>query len=179
MWRSGLLSLVAGLHDLALARRLDVADDRRPHPRDPDLLGHRPALARPRVPPRRRAGDARGNDDAADRQARQGALRALARAGEDDINGLLAIHADPELRALHEDWLPTRRPRQRGQITADRAMAEAKLADAETIEDAVDWLNRGERLVALSDRALIGMIARLPRRAALASAAQESARAAE
>jgi membrane glycosyltransferase len=105
--------------------------------------------------------------------------RALARAGEDDINGLIAIHVDPELRALHENWLPTRRPRQRGQISADRALAEAKIADAETIEDAVAWLNRGERLVALSDRALIGMIARLPSRAALASAAQESARAAE
>ena len=58
-------------------------------------------------------------------------------------------------------------------------MAEAKIADAETIEDAVNWLNRGERLVALSDRALIGMIARLPRRAALAAAAQRTPRAAE
>ena len=105
--------------------------------------------------------------------------RTLARAGEDDVNGLLAIHADPELRELHEDWLPTRRPRQRGQISADRALAEAKIADAETIEDAVNWLNRGERLVALSDRALIGMVARLPRRAELMAAAQRTARAAE
>lgn len=105
--------------------------------------------------------------------------KALARAAEDDVNGLLALHADPELRALHESWLPTRRPRQRGQISADRALAETKIADAETIEDAVNWLNRGERLVALSDRALIGMIARLPRRAAQAAAAQRTPRAAE
>ncbi|MBM3654402.1 MAG: glucan biosynthesis glucosyltransferase H, partial [Alphaproteobacteria bacterium] len=84
-----------------------------------------------------------------------------------------------ELLELHEDWLPTRRPRQRGQISADRALAEAKIADAETIEDAVNWLNRGERLVALSDRALIGMVARLPRRAELARAAQRTAHAAE
>jgi membrane glycosyltransferase len=90
--------------------------------------------------------------------------KVLARAGEDETNGLLAIHGDPELRELHEAWLPARRPRQRGQITADRAVAEAKLADAETIEDAVQWLNRGERLVALGDRALISMAARLPRR---------------
>jgi membrane glycosyltransferase len=89
----------------------------------------------------------------------------LARADEDEVNGLLAIHGDPELRELHEAWLPARRPRQRGQITADRAVAEAKLADAETIEDAVQWLNRGERLVTLGDRALISMAARLPRRA--------------
>jgi membrane glycosyltransferase len=102
--------------------------------------------------------------------------KALARAEEDDVNGLLAVHGSPELRTLHEDWLPARKPRQRGVISADRAMAEAKIADAETIEDAVAWLNRGERLVALSDRALIGMVARLPRRE---QATPERARAAE
>ena len=90
--------------------------------------------------------------------------KALARADEDEINGLIAIHADPELRALHEAWLPQRKPRQRGVVTADRAVAEAKIADAESIEDVTQWLNRGERLVALSDRALIAMIARLPKR---------------
>ena len=102
--------------------------------------------------------------------------KALARAEEDDVNGLLALHGSPELLRLHEDWLPARKPRQRGVISADRAMAEAKIADAETIEDAVAWLNRGERLVALSDRALIGMVARLPRRD---QNAPERARAAE
>lgn len=102
--------------------------------------------------------------------------KALARAAEDEVNGLLAVHGSPELRTLHEDWLPARKPRQRGVISADRAMAEAKIADAETIEDAVAWLNRGERLVALSDRALIGMVARLPRRE---PATPEHARAAE
>ncbi|WP_036283165.1 glucans biosynthesis glucosyltransferase MdoH [Methylocystis sp. ATCC 49242] len=102
--------------------------------------------------------------------------KALARADEDEVNGIVAIHADPELRALHEAWLPMRKPRQRGVVTADRAVAEAKIADAETIEDAVAWLNRGERLVALSDRALIGMIARLPRKA---DKQAETARAAE
>ncbi|WP_363349610.1 glucans biosynthesis glucosyltransferase MdoH [Methylocystis echinoides] len=102
--------------------------------------------------------------------------KALGRAEEDEVNGLTALHADPELRALHEAWLPTRKPRQRGAITADRAVAEAKIADAETIEDVVAWLNRGERLVALSDRALIAMIARLPSKAEKQAA---SARAAE
>ncbi len=99
--------------------------------------------------------------------------KVLARAGEDEVNGLLAIHGDPELRALHEAWLPARKPRQRGQITADRAVAEAKLADAETIEDAVQWLNRGERLVTLGDRALLSMVARLPGRAKPEAAAAE------
>ncbi|HYA80119.1 MAG TPA: glucans biosynthesis glucosyltransferase MdoH [Methylocystis sp.] len=90
--------------------------------------------------------------------------KTLARTGDDDQNGVEAIHADPELRELHEEWLPERKPRPRGQTTADRALAEAKLADAESIEDAVQWLNSGERLVALGDRALLSMIARLPRR---------------
>jgi membrane glycosyltransferase len=97
--------------------------------------------------------------------------KSLQRANEDEINGLQAIHADPELRELHESWLPARKSRQKGQITADRAVAEAKLADADTIEDAIAWLNRGERLVALSDRALLSMIARLPSRAKAAAAA--------
>jgi membrane glycosyltransferase len=92
--------------------------------------------------------------------------RVLARAKEDDVNGLVAIHAHPDLRALHEAWLPARKARPRGQITADRALAETKLADAETIEDAVEWLNRGERVVVLSDRALISVLARLPHREA-------------
>lgn len=102
--------------------------------------------------------------------------KSLARAEEDEVNGVLAIHADPELRDAHESWLPIRKPRQRGVISADRAIAEAKLADAETIDDAVQWLNRGERSVALSDRALIGMIARLPKRL---QATAENPRAAE
>ena len=41
-------------------------------------------------------------------------------------------------------------------------MAEAKLSDALTIDDAVKWLQRKERMVLLHDRALIGLLARLP-----------------
>ncbi len=103
--------------------------------------------------------------------------KALGRSGEDEVNGLVALHSDAELRALHEAWLPSRKPRQRGSVTADRAVAEAKIADAETLEEVVSWLNRGERLVTLSDRALIAMIARLPRKADRQQS--ESARAAE
>ena len=101
--------------------------------------------------------------------------KSLQRSGEDEASGLQAIHDDPQLRELHERWLPARKPRQRGQISADRALAETKLAEAETIEDAVEWLNRGERLVALSDRALIGVLARLPSRKELAAKPAEAA----
>ena len=41
-------------------------------------------------------------------------------------------------------------------------MAEAKLNDALTIDDAVKWLQRKERMVLLHDRALIGLLSRLP-----------------
>ena len=46
--------------------------------------------------------------------------------------------------------------------TPERALAEAKLNEAETIDDAIAWLHPKERMVALHDRALIDMIARLP-----------------
>ena len=162
---AGLISPVAG--------GLDVADHRRPHPGDPDLLGERPAWIGLVF---RRAGLLATPEETTTPPVAKRARalsKVLARAGEDEMNGLLAIHGDPELRELHEDWLPARRPRQRGQITADRAVAEAKLADAETIEDAVQWLNRGERLVTLGDRALISMAARLPRRAKGETGAEE------
>ena len=93
--------------------------------------------------------------------------KALARAGEDDES--TACWRSTPIRSCARCTRPGCRRARRASaapITADRAVAEAKIADAETIEDAVNWLNRGERLVALSDRALIGMIARLPRSAA-------------
>ena len=44
----------------------------------------------------------------------------------------------------------------------DIALAEAKLNDADTIEDAAAWLNARERMVLLHDRALLDLLARLP-----------------
>jgi membrane glycosyltransferase len=44
-------------------------------------------------------------------------------------------------------------------------LAEAKLIDARTAEEAVSWLKPGERMVLLHDRALIDMLCRLPRAA--------------
>jgi len=41
-------------------------------------------------------------------------------------------------------------------------VAQAKLVDAETIEDAAIWLKPKERMVVLHDRALIGLLAALP-----------------
>ncbi len=86
----------------------------------------------------------------------------LASEDEADTDALRALHADPALRALHELYLPPAARRKRGEINPDRAMAEAKLNDAETIEDAVRWLAPKERMVVLHDRALIALLARLP-----------------
>ena len=95
------------------------------------------------------------------------ARRANALTGEfagmaiDASDSLLAIHADPAFRATHEAFLSQPARRERGDILPARAIAVAKLNDAETIDDARAWLAPKERMVVLHDRALIDMVARL------------------
>ncbi|MCP4559506.1 MAG: glucans biosynthesis glucosyltransferase MdoH [Bosea sp.] len=94
---------------------------------------------------------------------RANALQAeFSQAGFDDADGLTVLHADPMLRATHEAMLPHVQPRRRGEIEPDRAVAQAKLIDAETIADAAIWLKPKERMVVLHDRALLGLLANLP-----------------
>ncbi len=81
-------------------------------------------------------------------------------------NALAAIHADPGLRAVHETFLPSGSPHIRGQIDPNRALAEAKLNDAHSLEEAIAWIKPAECSVLLHDRALIDMLARLPLRPA-------------
>ncbi|MFO1114586.1 MAG: glucans biosynthesis glucosyltransferase MdoH [Beijerinckiaceae bacterium] len=88
--------------------------------------------------------------------------RELAAEHDDHIDCIRLIHADAAFRAAHEAFLPDYRRRAKGDITPERALAEAKLNDAESIEDAIAWLKPKERMVALHDRALIDVIARLP-----------------
>ena len=95
--------------------------------------------------------------------ARANALAAeLARAGHDHDDALLAIHADPALRAMHEAYLPEKPRHRLGDVDVDAAVAAAKLNDAESIEDACAWLKPRERVAVLADRSLIAMLARLP-----------------
>jgi membrane glycosyltransferase len=89
----------------------------------------------------------------------------LASGQQDGADGLVSIHADPALRDWHEEHLPAAAPRLRGVIDPDRAVAEAKLNDAEDIVEATRWLRPRERLIVLQDRALIEMLARLPAKA--------------
>lgn len=88
--------------------------------------------------------------------------RELAAEHDDHIDCIRLMHADAAFRTAHEAFLPDYRRRAKGDITPERALAEAKLNDAETIEDAIAWLKPKERMVALHDRALIDIIARLP-----------------
>jgi membrane glycosyltransferase len=81
--------------------------------------------------------------------------------GFDDTDALVALFEDAELREQHEAMLPPLPPRRRGEIETDRALAEAKLMDADTIDDALQWLKSKERMVVLRDRALLGMTVRL------------------
>jgi membrane glycosyltransferase len=95
----------------------------------------------------------------------------LARDAREHVNALLAVHQDPRLREAHEKMLPPVGRRMRGEIHAERVIAEAKLIDATTIEDAVEWLAPAERMVVLHDRALIDMLTRLPKGSEAAGAA--------
>jgi membrane glycosyltransferase len=97
----------------------------------------------------------------------------LARAGHDHEDALLAIHGDPELRAIHEAFLPEKPRHRLGDVDVDEAVAAVKLNDAETIEDACAWLKPKERVAVLADRALITLLARLPT-AAEAAAMQKA-----
>ncbi len=86
----------------------------------------------------------------------------LARVGHDHEDALIAVHADPALRAMHEAFLPEKPRHRLGDVDVDAAVAAAKLNEAETIEDACAWLKPRERVAVLADRALIAMVARLP-----------------
>ena len=79
----------------------------------------------------------------------------------DDADGLQALYEDETLREEHEAMLPQPPSRRRGEIETDRALAEAKLVDAETIADALTWLKPKERMVVLHDRALLNLTMRL------------------
>jgi membrane glycosyltransferase len=84
-----------------------------------------------------------------------------AKLGFDDEDALLALHRNQVLREMHEAMLPTLPPRRRGDVETDRALAEARIADAETIQEAATWLKPKERFVLLHDKALLDSALRL------------------
>ncbi len=88
--------------------------------------------------------------------------KTLAEAGYDDADGLEALHGDAELQARHDAMLPQGPLRRRGDIDPERVVAQAKLVEAESLADAVAWLKPRERMIVLHDRALLGLLYRLP-----------------
>jgi membrane glycosyltransferase len=78
-----------------------------------------------------------------------------------EIHGLAALYEDRKLAALHVAWLPDQR-RRNGEMTAEWALAEAKLIEAETIDDALSWLKPKERMALILDRVLIARLLALP-----------------
>lgn len=76
--------------------------------------------------------------------------------------GLYALHSDPQFRAFHIACLPRCPRRRNGDISPEWALADAKLADAETIGEALSWLKPKERMAILQDQALIARLALLP-----------------
>jgi membrane glycosyltransferase len=95
--------------------------------------------------------------------ARSNALQAdLGGSSHDSDDALRVIHDDAGFRKAHEFMLPEAARRRRGDIEVDRVLAEAKLNDATSLDDAVHWLAPKERMIVLYDRALIDLLARLP-----------------
>ena len=96
----------------------------------------------------------------------------LAALGEDDGDALRIVHGDASFRTAHDAFIPPAPPRRRGEVDPERALAEAKLNDAEWVEDAIAWLKPKERMVLLHDRALLDVLARLPADAPAEKAAE-------
>ncbi len=86
----------------------------------------------------------------------------LDRYGFDEAEGLRALWADERLRSAHLDMLPPAPRRMRGEVDAERAVAEAKLSDARCIADLLAWLKPKEAMVVMGDRALLTIVATLP-----------------
>ncbi|MBO0734688.1 MAG: glucan biosynthesis glucosyltransferase H, partial [Methylocapsa sp.] len=79
------------------------------------------------------------------------------------FEGLYALHADPRFRAFHTSCLPRRAGRWKGKMPAEWALADAKISDAETIEEAISWLEPKERMAILLDPVLVLRFASLPK----------------
>ncbi|MGB6324510.1 MAG: glucans biosynthesis glucosyltransferase MdoH [Methylocella sp.] len=83
--------------------------------------------------------------------------------GSEGLSGLHALYADPRFRAFHVGCLPRRQKRRNGDISPEWALADAKLSDAGTIDEAISWLEPKERMAILQDQALIARLALLPK----------------
>ena len=84
-------------------------------------------------------------------------------AREEPGNGLALLYADSHLQAAHAAFMAKEAPRPRGTMSSDWAIAQSKLHDAESIEEALQWLKPKERMAILNDGALLHTLLALPR----------------
>ena len=119
--------------------------------------------------------DARGARAAGDRRCAPTRCRpAMRTSGFDDDDALRgALSRTPGCGSSTRRCCRRRRRAGAARSRPDRALAEAKLVDAETIEDALEWLKPKERMVVLHDRALLDLAMRLKPAPATAKQAAE------
>ena len=94
-------------------------------------------------------------------------LAEMGGAPEEPPNGLLVLYNDRPLQDAHEAFHADDQRRRRGEITPDWALAEAKLNDAEVLEDVLAWLKPKERMAILNDAVLLRTLLALPCRSEL------------
>lgn len=76
---------------------------------------------------------------------------------------VLALRNDPRLLEAHLMNLPEDRPRHRGKINPQLAIARAKIEDAETLDDALSYLTARELFAVLNSRNMLTAMLALPR----------------
>ena len=84
-------------------------------------------------------------------------------ARDEPEDGLAVLYADPHLQAAHTAFIPQDATRKRGVMTSEWALAQSKLNDAETIDDALRWLKAKEKMAVLNDSTLLRTLLALPR----------------
>jgi membrane glycosyltransferase len=102
-------------------------------------------------------------------------LAEMGGAPEEPKNALAALYDDRRLQLAHETFRAKDKPRKRGEISADWALAEAKLNDAETIEQALAWLKPREIMAVLNDGVLLTHAMRLVRETELRTMQKKTA----
>ncbi|WP_407051323.1 glucans biosynthesis glucosyltransferase MdoH [Methyloraptor flagellatus] len=76
-------------------------------------------------------------------------------------DGLTLVVADPRVRELHERLLLPAPLRERGKPELEPVMAEAKIREATSLEEALRWLSTKERLAVLARPQLVSELQRL------------------
>ncbi|HLH10792.1 MAG TPA: glucans biosynthesis glucosyltransferase MdoH [Methylovirgula sp.] len=79
-----------------------------------------------------------------------------------EADGLRSLYDDPAFRAVHLAMLPGRL-RKRGEVSADWALAEVKLKEAHSIDEAMEWLTPVQRMTVMLDADLIALLVAIPR----------------